>query len=321
MRRPIFRSVSAVALATLLFSAFSPVASAGSPPAPVPDRSGFVPDFSQAIPFLGEGESATVGGVVVTATANTAVPGDRPDTYLHQSNDRLNTVLTFDEPILGFRAQIRNHADCTLYAGPDCFEDYRLIGRDSAGAIVFDTSIRNTDGIYPFVPGDGADELSGLIATLEIDYTYDTPVDALARGSFLELWLTDTYLDPAKRTVTGTPGKAIKRTPAFTTIGFAGAVTYKVTGGKLPAGLVLDKTTGVISGTPTEASTATVTITATGATRGTATATITFEIAAEPAPTEELPATGGSTSLLMLGAALLAVGAMLRRSSRRAANA
>ncbi len=79
---------------------------------------------------------------------------------------------------------------------------------------------------------------------------------------------------PATRTVNASAGTAITATPAFSTTGFTGAITYS-SSPALPAGLTLNTSTGVVSGIPTIAQVATTyTITATGATAGTATATI-----------------------------------------------
>lgn len=294
-----------------------------------PDLSGFNPDFSAAIPFLPEGQSATVGGVTVTATTNTGVQGDGSNTYLHQSNSRIRTVLTFDEPIPGFKAQVRLHNDCLTTAGapPDCFEDYHFVGLNDSGDVVFDTSIRNSDTTMSFVPGEGAGDLSGLIATLEIDYSHDPAADFL-RGSYLDLWLTDTYLEPATQTVSGTTGEAIKSTSIFDATGFAGAITYSITDGKLPRGLRLNPKTGVISGTPLGTSDVTVIITATGATTGVAAATVTFSIS-DPATTDttdgsdstrnpdELANSGANLGLLLFAVAALLLGVSLTTATSR----
>ena len=61
-------------------------------------------------------------------------------------------------------------------------------------------------------------------------------------------------------------------------------MSYAISSGTLPAGLVFDSTTGIISGTPTEYSTESITITATGATSGSAAATVEFDM---PAPTSD----------------------------------
>ena len=247
--------------------------------ATAPDLTGFVPDFDQSIPFLAQGASATVGGVVVTATTNSAVAGGGG--YLHQSNSRIRTVFTFDSPVPGFKAMTGNNADCDRAA---CYEVYTFVGKDLSGAEVFRTEIRNLDGTFSYVPGTGVNDLSGLIATLEIDYDFDKPIDDFMRGSYLSLWLTDVSINPTPQSVTGTTGVPIGPTTAFTAIGFTGPITYSLTGGTLPDGLVLDPSTGVISGTPTQTSTATVTITATGAMTGSATATVTFTITAGISP-------------------------------------
>ena len=313
MRRFVFFSMLVSALAALIFPTVS-TAAAG------PDLSGFVPDFSQAIPFLAEGSSATVAGVVVTASTNTGVLGDGPDTYLHQSNSRLRTVLDFDKPIPGFKAQIRLNDDClgAPSAPPDCFEEYHIVGLDDSGVTVFEKFVRNVDEIISIVPGTGTDETSGLIATLEIDYTHDAAVDFM-RGSYLNFWLTDTHLDPATQNVSGTAGNRITSTTPFEKTGFAGAVTYAITDGELPAGLHLDPRTGVISGTPEEASNVTVTITATGASTGQAMATITFSIGAGSSEHEILADTGANMQLSLYGFGLLLAGALTIFVNRRRA--
>lgn len=218
-----------------------------------------------------------MGGVLVTATASTAVSGS---TYLYQANSRLRTVFTFGTPIPGFKAETSFHNDCsdTVPVVPGCFEQFNFTGKDSSGTIVFSKTLRNVDGAFSFVPGSGAGELSGLIATLEVDYSFDTPIAEYLRGSYLNLWLTTMSISPSPQTVSGPVGTAIAPTDAFTAVGFSAAITYTVTGGTLPAGLVPDPATGVISGTPTEPSNGTVTITATGGSAGVAIATVTFSI-------------------------------------------
>ncbi|GAA4170260.1 putative Ig domain-containing protein [Gryllotalpicola koreensis] len=87
-------------------------------------------------------------------------------------------------------------------------------------------------------------------------------------------------LAPAKQTITAGYGTAITPTQALTPSGLGGTVSYTVSPA-LPAGLVMDTATGVISGTPrADAQTATdYTITGTGELGGEAVASVTISIA------------------------------------------
>ncbi len=90
-------------------------------------------------------------------------------------------------------------------------------------------------------------------------------------------------LIPATVSITGTnAGTAISPT-SVTAVGFGAGLSYAVTSGTLPAGLSLNASTGVVSGTPSAAySTADVVITATDSAGTTGTQTITFQF--NPAP-------------------------------------
>lgn len=170
----------------------------------------------------------------------------------------------------------RNHADCneTGTQGANCFEKYTFTGKDASGTVVLAADITNSDETTSYVPGaSNVGYLTGLMSTLEIDYTYDTgppgdPVGLDERGSYLEMFLTTRSIAPATQTVTGNQDSPITASTAYTATGFAGSVSYAVTSGTLPGGLILNATTGVITGTPTSTSTAGVTITATGASFG-----------------------------------------------------
>lgn len=96
---------------------------------------------------------------------------------------------------------------------------------------------------------------------------------------------------PPSQTINASAGSAITATTAFTASGFTGTVVYSVSPA-LPAGLSLNTTTGVITGTPTTSQSARAyTITATGTTAGSTTGTgvdtalVTITIGASLSPT------------------------------------
>lgn len=111
--------------------------------------------------------------------------------------------------------------------------------------------------------------------------TATNPSDSsnLGEGVVNVVWSAPPSISPSTQTLSGTSGQAITASTAFTPANFSGSVTYSVTSGTLPAGLSLNSSTGVISGTPTNASSVTITITGTAGAQ-TATATVTFAVAA-----------------------------------------
>lgn len=136
-------------------------------------------------------------------------------------------------------------------------------------------------GVTPGGGGGGGSSLipAGATAVLAV---YDELPRVTLSG------VAGSALTPASQTVNGTVGSAITATGAPTPSGFSGAVTYSISPA-LPAGLALNASTGVISGTPTAAQTTTpYTLTGTGASSGSATSTVSLSIDNGPALTPTL---------------------------------
>lgn len=127
-----------------------------------------------SIPFINQGSSSTVQGVLVTAQLNSAVQGDAPTSYLHQSNERIKTVLIFSPAISNMKVRTRNHADGVS-------ETYSIVWSMGATTVRTD-AIVNTDTTKTYV-------FASPIDTMTVDYTYPTPAGTGAYGSFLDLWL------------------------------------------------------------------------------------------------------------------------------------
>jgi hypothetical protein len=127
----------------------------------------------------------------------------------------------------------------------------------------------------------------------------------------------------------GTPTAATAGTPYSYPVTATGspAPTYTVTSGSLPAGLTLNGTTGVISGTPTTPGSSTFTITVTNGTAPDTSATYTIETTAAASAgssastasgAAELADTGGDmTGPLLLASLLAAAGVALVARARR----
>lgn len=127
-----------------------------------------------------------------------------------------------------------------------------------------------------------------------------TKVWVLRTGYPAELSWTDAAspaVTPTSQTVTATVGSAMTPTASLSASGFAGSVSYAVSP-DLPAGLMLNSATGVVSGTPTTAvATEVFTITATGSLGGedTVTVSITVSTSSDPAPDSRPRPGSGST--------------------------
>lgn len=129
------------------------------------------------IPFLAVEGTTIVQGVTVTCTYNSGIQGNTVNTYLHQSNVRIRTVLEFSSTVYDFKLQTRNHAD----AGAGKFETYTFTWKN--GGTTVNTAVItnvNTTETYYFPSG---------MTSIEIDYTHTTPATPTAYGSYLDMWL------------------------------------------------------------------------------------------------------------------------------------
>jgi hypothetical protein len=130
----------------------------------------------------------------------------------------------------------------------------------------------------------GTGVFSGTSSTLSSGTYYfrafATNSNGTSYGAQTSLTIVAPSLSPTSQTISGSVNSAISNSSTITASNFTGAVTYAVTSGSLPAGLALNSSTGVISGTPTASSSSTITVTGTGATAGSSTTSVTFAIAA-----------------------------------------
>jgi len=291
VRRQISPFAAVALLATVLLAAQPHTPAAASSP-------------SCVVPYLEVGSSTLVAGVTtVTATVNSAektstYPGVtdlvEDGQYYFSTPNRIRLVLTFSPAVNQVRVEPDYNADSTIEGGEDAYEEFTFKAFDdtTGGTQVGGTkTAKNSDDAETL--GDGATD---TIFRLEVDYTSDLLVESKAhddaahvttpRASLLNVLIPGTCeptLAPSTQSITGVVGEALASTAQLSAAGFTDVVTYAVTAGALPAGLTLNTTTGVVSGTPTASGTSNVTITGTGATAETATVTISFDVS-DPAP-------------------------------------
>ncbi|WP_395638844.1 ice-binding family protein [Pseudolysinimonas sp.] len=189
------------------------------------------------------------------------------------------------------------------------------LGTDSdfAGTIMAEQSITATNGT------DVTGRLLAATGAVTLDAT-DVVVPAVCGTGSVST-------DGGPVITSGEPTDATEGTPYAFTVTSTGTpdATYTVTSGALPAGLVLDSTTGEISGTPVAAGPTTFTVTAANGVGSATSAILTLETlelgGSAAAPTALLPPTGAEPGLTaaLVAVTLVAVGfAAQRRQSRRA---
>jgi len=119
--------------------------------------------------------------------------------------------------------------------------------------------------------------ISALLANPTVTVT-DASAATASAGLSLRILAGNLVISTAPQLPNGTVGNAYSATLAAT--GGATPYHWSVTSGSLPAGLTLNATTGVISGTPTTALTATPTITVSDAGAGTISAAFSLQVTA-----------------------------------------
>ncbi len=145
-------------------------------------------------------------------------------------------------------------------------------------------TLNTTTGVINGTPT--IDQVATVYTITATDSTLATATSTIT----ITIALPPPSITPSTQSVIGPVGSSITPTTALVAKYFGGTVSYGISPA-LPAGIVMDTTTGIISGTPTTTQAATIyTITATGSTSGTATArvTITFPPAAVTPATQTI---------------------------------
>ena len=159
-------------------------------------------------------------------------------------------------------------------------------------------------------PGLSINTSTGVISgtpTTSGDYTVTLSADNLSgTGSLvvvMRVHATSAPVINSGTTGSGTVGTA-GTAYTITTTGANGPIaSYSVVSGSLPAGLTLNTSTGVVSGTPTASGVSTVTLGATNTGNVTGSLAVTFTITPNAVPVISSP-TNGTTTALALGAAM-----------------
>lgn len=115
--------------------------------------------------------------------------------------------------------------------------------------------------------------------TVEIKITDENGVSGTQTHTYE--FAPEPTLSPASTTVTGQAGETITPT-SVTLTGYTEPYSWSASSGSLPAGLDLDTSTGIISGTPVSETQASITLSLVDANELTGTQTHTFDIAPEP---------------------------------------
>lgn len=155
----------------------------------------------------------------------------------------------------------------------------------TSGTVPTGLNFSTTTGAFSGTPTANSSATVGITATGSVAGSATNSVTFAITNSAMTL-------APVTLSVTGTTGASIGATTVLIPTNPCATVTYAVTQGTLPPGLSLDTPTGVITGTPTDSSSAIITITATDTVDNTrtATTTVTFAIVEPSQPVSPPPA-------------------------------
>jgi hypothetical protein len=229
------------------------------------------------------GDTALVNAIVADAQRGVAVRVVAEDTsskYTTQFNQvtaaggKVTTYTSNTGFYVHAKAIVADYgtASAKVFAGSENFSDNSLNHNRELGLIVSDSAV-----------------ISGIEATINADFNHTASTGV-------------TVANPGNQT--GTAGTAASvQVNATDTAG--GTLAYAATG--LPAGLSIDASTGLISGTPTAAGTASVTVTATDSTGPSGSAAFTWTVNAVAGNTVTVANPGNQTGTVGTAASLQVV--------------
>jgi Putative Ig domain len=167
----------------------------------------------------------------------------------------------------------------TSASSPIIASTFALAGTPAAGTYPSSYIYKHTSDLYDVTSGANGSCSPAYLCTAEVGYDgptgWGTP-DGVAAFSSGTTANTVTVTNPGSQT--GTVGTAVSLQISATDSASGQTLTYSATG--LPAGLSINSSTGLISGTPTTAGSSSVTVTAEDTTGATGSASFTWTISA-----------------------------------------
>jgi len=189
----------------------------------------------------------------------------------------------------------------TSASSPIIASTFALAGTPAAGTYPSSYIYKHTSNLYDVTSGANGSCSPAYLCTGEVGYDgptgWGTPDGVTAFSNGTTTTNTVTVTNPGSQT--GTVGTAASLQISATDSASGQTLTYSATG--LPAGLSINASTGLISGTPTTAGTSSVTVTAKDTTGATGSASFTWTISASG---------GGCTAQQLLGNPGFATGSL-----------